>query len=121
MLIAAPNIQICTLAGLPEPDHKVDPNGGSARGYQELPAPLAIPTTAEQAAARAVCLCIASARRYRPHMPRSARLSPGGGSSCGLVSTGLSERARLRGAAHRTRQQARPARYSQPLGAATPK
>src|SRR6185312_7533511 len=34
-------------------------NGGSARGYQELPAPLAIPTTPEQAAARPVCLCTA--------------------------------------------------------------
>jgi hypothetical protein len=42
--------------------------GASTRGYQELPVPLAIPTTAEQAAAKAVCLCIASAQRYRPHI-----------------------------------------------------
>jgi hypothetical protein len=44
------------------------PNGGSARGYQELSAPLAIPATAEQAAAGSVCLCIASAGRDRPHL-----------------------------------------------------
>jgi hypothetical protein len=36
---------------------------GSARGYQELSAPLAIPTTAEQVGGQAVCLCIASAGR----------------------------------------------------------
>jgi hypothetical protein len=44
-------------------------NGGSARGYQELPAPLAIPATAEQAAARPVCFM----HSQRPVMPRSAR------------------------------------------------
>ena len=32
--------------------------GGSARGYQELSAPLAIPTTAEQAGAQAVCFSL---------------------------------------------------------------
>jgi hypothetical protein len=47
--------------------------GGSARAYQEFPAPLAIPATAEQAAARPVCLCIVSAGRDRPHMPHRAR------------------------------------------------
>lgn len=31
------------------------PNGGSARGYQELPAPLAVLSTAKHAAAGAVC------------------------------------------------------------------
>jgi hypothetical protein len=38
------------------------PIGGSARGYQGLSALLAISTTGEQQAARAVCLCMASAR-----------------------------------------------------------
>jgi hypothetical protein len=37
-----------------------------------LPEPLAIPATAEQAAAPPVCLCIASTGRDRPHLPRSA-------------------------------------------------
>src|SRR5215469_14921233 len=45
-------------------------NGGSARGYQELPAPLAIPPAAEQATAGPVFLCIASARRELPPLPR---------------------------------------------------
>ena len=36
-------------------------NGGSARGYQELSTPLAIPVTAKQADGQAVCLYIASA------------------------------------------------------------
>jgi hypothetical protein len=49
------------------------PSGDSARSYQELPAPLTIPATAEQAAAKPVCLCIANAGRDRPHMPRTAK------------------------------------------------
>src|SRR5207237_9290403 len=48
-------------------------NGGSACGYQELSAPLAIPTTAEQAGVQAVCLCIGSAGRERPLLPLRAR------------------------------------------------
>jgi hypothetical protein len=35
-------------------------NGGSARGYQELSAPLASPTTVEQADGQAVFLCTAT-------------------------------------------------------------
>jgi hypothetical protein len=41
------------------------PNGGSACGYQELSAPLAIPITAEQAGVKTVCLCNGSAGRER--------------------------------------------------------
>ena len=58
------------------------PNGGSARGYQELRAPLAIPATAEQAVARPVCLCIASSGRDRPLLPRW-------GSGCRMLPTSL--------------------------------
>jgi hypothetical protein len=47
--------------------------GGSTRGYQELSAPLAIPTTAEQAGAQAACLCIASVRHGRPLLPPTGR------------------------------------------------
>jgi hypothetical protein len=35
--------------------HESAPNGGSARGYQELSAPLANPTTAEPTGGQAVC------------------------------------------------------------------
>jgi hypothetical protein len=49
------------------------PNGGSARGYQELSAPLAILTTAEQAGGQAVCLCIASAGRECALLPPTGR------------------------------------------------
>jgi hypothetical protein len=45
-------------------------NGGSARGYQGLSALLAISTTGEQQAARAVCLCMASAGRECALLPR---------------------------------------------------
>jgi hypothetical protein len=38
------------------------PNGGSARGYQELSAPLAIPATAEQAGGQAVCFSLSHKR-----------------------------------------------------------
>jgi hypothetical protein len=41
---------------------EADHNGGSACGYQELSAPLAIPTTATIAGVHAVCLCIGRAR-----------------------------------------------------------
>jgi hypothetical protein len=44
--------------------------GGSARGYQGLSAPVAIPATAEQAGGQAVCLCIASAGCERPLLPQ---------------------------------------------------
>jgi hypothetical protein len=37
-------------------------NGGSARGYQELSAPLAIPTTAEQAGGQDVCFSLSHKR-----------------------------------------------------------
>jgi hypothetical protein len=50
--------------------------GGSARAYQEFPAPLAIPASAEQAAARPVCLCIVSAGRDRSLMPHLRREAP---------------------------------------------
>jgi hypothetical protein len=46
-------------------------NGGNVRGYQELSAPLASPTTAEQADGQAVFLCIGNAGRERPLLPRS--------------------------------------------------
>ena len=42
---------------------------GSARSYQELSAPLAIPATAEQAGGQAVCLCVASAGRECAVLP----------------------------------------------------
>jgi hypothetical protein len=48
-------------------------NGGSARGYQELSTPLAIPTTAGQAGGQAVYLCILHAWRERPLLPRTGR------------------------------------------------
>jgi hypothetical protein len=67
------NAQICAAGAERGIDAATAPNGGSARAYQEFPAPLAIPATAEQAAARPVCLCIVSAGRDRPHMPHRAR------------------------------------------------
>lgn len=67
-LTGAQNIQIRTLPALLSPGPPTARNGGSARGYQELPHRWRSPT-AEQAAARPVCLCIASAGRYRPVMP----------------------------------------------------
>jgi len=54
-------------------------NGGSARGYQELPAPLAILAIAEQAAARPVCLCIASPGVIARTCREEARQGPPGG------------------------------------------
>ena len=42
----------------------------SACGYQELSAPFAIPTTAGQAGAKVVYLCILRAWRERLHLPR---------------------------------------------------
>jgi hypothetical protein len=53
-------------------------NGGSARGYQELSAPLANPTTAEPTGGQAVCLCMASTGPG--HLPgvRPSRQSRGG-------------------------------------------
>jgi hypothetical protein len=48
-------------------------NGGSARCYQELSAPLASPTTAEQADGQAVFLCTGSAVRERPLVTPYAR------------------------------------------------
>ncbi len=51
--------------------------GGSARGYQELSAPLAITATAGQAGSQAACLCIARAGRERPLLaPLRVRCSP---------------------------------------------
>lgn len=74
MLIAAPNIQICASHILTGIEAISTPNGGSASGYQEpVSARSAIPTTAEQAGGRAVCLCIASAGRGHPLLPRTAR------------------------------------------------
>ena len=48
------------------------PNGGSAR-LPGAPCTVGDPTTAEHAAARPVCLCIASARSDRPLMPQTGR------------------------------------------------
>jgi hypothetical protein len=48
-------------------------NGGSACGYQELSAPLAIPATAEHSGGQAVCLCITSVGRECAHLPHTAR------------------------------------------------
>jgi hypothetical protein len=45
-------------------------HNGSARDYQELYAPLAIPITAEVAGGSAVCLCIVSAGRHCALLPR---------------------------------------------------
>jgi hypothetical protein len=60
--------------------------GGSARGYQELFAPLASPATAEQADGPAVFLCIGSAGRERPLLPQGARLA---GISCRGLTIGV--------------------------------
>jgi hypothetical protein len=62
-------------------ERSAEQNGGSARGYQELSARLAIPTTAEQAGGQAVCLCIASAGRECALLPRFARRSSVDGAS----------------------------------------
>jgi hypothetical protein len=48
------------------------PIGGSARGYQGLSARLAISTTDDQAAAQAVCLCMANAGRECALLPLCA-------------------------------------------------
>jgi hypothetical protein len=72
---AVPGAQITPLCVTTPTDPSVPrkrQNGGSARGYQELLAPLAIPSTAEQAGGRAVCLCIASTGREHPLLPHSA-------------------------------------------------
>ena len=45
------NNQLCARQGLCHQAQSPVQNGGSARAYQEFPAPLAIPATAEQAAA----------------------------------------------------------------------
>jgi hypothetical protein len=52
MLIAAPKIQLCASHVLTGIEAISAPNGGSARGYQGLPAPLAIPAAAIQTAAK---------------------------------------------------------------------
>ena len=66
------NAQICAAGAERGIDAATAPNGGSARVYQELSAPLAIPATAEQAGGQAACLCVASAGRGRPHVPQVA-------------------------------------------------
>jgi hypothetical protein len=40
-------------------------SGGSARGYRELSAPLAIPTTAEQVGGQAVCFSLSHKSRSK--------------------------------------------------------
>jgi len=47
-----PNNPICLAVGLSEPDCTPAQIGGSARGYQRLPAPFEVPATATQTAAR---------------------------------------------------------------------
>ena len=49
--------------------YRAAPNSDSARGYQELSAPLANPTRTEPTGGQAVCLCIASTGRDRPLLP----------------------------------------------------
>jgi hypothetical protein len=77
-------------------DQDVAHSGGLARGYQDLPAPLAVSATAERTAARPVCLCIASARRDRPHMPPSYRRSRRLGGRFHRCHTWLHEQVRRR-------------------------
>src|SRR5262249_24564803 len=79
-LTSANPVDLCAQSdpiGAPEP-MKIEPvlgaQIGSVRRYQELSAPLAIPTTAEQAGGQAACLCIGSAGRDRPLLPQRARL-----------------------------------------------
>src|SRR5260370_1107451 len=51
--------------------------GGSARGYQELSAPLTIPTTAGQTGDQTVCLYSVGAGSERALLPLSARWRDG--------------------------------------------
>jgi hypothetical protein len=67
------NNQLCARQGLCHQAQSPVQIGGSARGYQELSAPLAIPATAEQAGGQAVCLCVASAGRECALLPHSVR------------------------------------------------
>ncbi len=64
---------IWTAADVTELDLAAAPNGGSARGYQQLSAPLAIPTTTRQTWGQAVCLCIARGWGERPQLPHTGK------------------------------------------------